>query len=126
MLKAIFVLPMLVFGAMLFGLGAVLFVPLLALLPVLLAVGACVAAVGLAVGLFALVLRLCAAVFFGLGGLLVVGLGLFFLMGGGFVALALGFTLAHLLLPVLIIVGLIWLIQRAARPAPSRISHNPG
>jgi len=126
MLKILFVLPMLVFGAMLFGLGAALFVPLLALLPVLLAVGACVAAAGLAIGLFAIVLRLCAAIFVGLGGLLLAGFCLFFVMGGGFVALALGFTAAHLLLPVLIVVGLIWLIQRASRPAPSRISHNPG
>jgi hypothetical protein len=122
MLKLMFVLPMLVFGAMLCGLGAVLFVPLLALLPVLLVVGACMAAVGI----FALVLRLCAAVFVGLGGLLIAGLGLFFVVGGGIAALALGFALAHLLLPVLIVVGLIWLIQRSARPAPARISHNPG
>jgi len=119
MLKLVFVLPMLVFGAMLFGLGAALFVPLLVL-------GACIAAVGLAVGVFAVVLRLCAAVFVGLGGLLIVGLGfgVLFAMGGGLVAL--GFALAHLLLPLLIIVGLVWLIQRASRPAPTRISHNPG
>jgi len=123
MLKALFVLPMLVFGSMLLGFGALLLLPLLAFLPVLLAIGAVVFAVGLTVGIFSLVLRLCAAIFVGVGGLLLFGLGFGALFFGGVVALALGVALVHLLLPVLLVVGLIWLIRRSTHPAPARLSH---
>ena len=50
--------------------------------------------------------------------MLVVGLGLGFTVFGGVALFALGFAVAHLLLPVLLIVGLIWLIKRASQPAP--------
>jgi predicted lipid-binding transport protein (Tim44 family) len=77
-----------------------------------------------------LALRLVAAVLLGAGGLLAVGLGFAFLFAGGAVILALGAALLHLLFPLLLIVGLIWLIRRTyqpsvpALPAPDSHGHH--
>jgi hypothetical protein len=113
--KLLFLFPlMLVAGALvLAGLPV-----LLALLPILLAVGAGVFAIALVVAVLGLFFRLFAGLLIGVGGLLVVGLGLGFAVAGGVAFLALGFAVAHLLLPVLFIVGLIWLVKRASQPAP--------
>jgi len=113
--KLLFVLPLLfVAGALVFA-GML---PFLAFLPVLLAIGAGIFAVTLALAVLGLMLRIFAALFVGVGGLLVVALGLGFTFAGGLALLALGFALMHLLLPLLFIAGLIWLIRRASQPAP--------
>jgi len=93
---------------------------LLALLPVLLAVGAGIFAIVLVFAVLGLFFRLFAGLLIGVGGLLVVGLGLGFTVFGGLALFAFGFAMLHLLLPVLLIVGLIWLIKRASHPAPPR------
>jgi hypothetical protein len=121
MLKALFVLPLLVFGSMLLGFGAILLLPLIAVLPVLFAVGAVIFAFTLVAGIFAVILRVFAAIFIGLGGLLIAGIGFGALFVGGVFALVLGVAFAHLLLPILLVVGLIWLIRRSARTAPPQL-----
>ena len=94
-------------------------VPLLfALLPVVLAVGAGIFAIMLVFAVLGLFFRLFAGLLIGVGGLLVVGLGLGFAVFGGVALFALGFAVAHLLLPILLIIGLVWLIKRASQPAP--------
>lgn len=114
MLKLLLVFPLMFVAGILLLAG----VPLLfALLPILLAVGAGVFAIVLVFAVLGLVFRLFAGLLIGVGGLLVVGLGLGFALAGGFGLLALGFAMFHLLLPVLLIVGLIWLIKRASHPA---------
>jgi hypothetical protein len=113
--KLLLVFPlMLVAGALVFA-GVPL---LLALLPVLLAAGAGIFAIMLVFAVLGLFFRLFAGLLIGVGGLLVVGLGLGFAVAGGLALLALGFAVLHLLLPVLLIVGLIWLIKRTSQPAP--------
>ncbi|HET7065348.1 MAG TPA: hypothetical protein VFI49_13840 [Rudaea sp.] len=115
MLKLLLVFPLMFVAGILLLAG----VPLLfALLPVLLAVGAGVFAIVVVFAVLGLLFRLFAGLLIGVGGLLVVGLGLGFALTGGFALFALGFAVLHLLLPVLLIVGLIWLIKRASQPAP--------
>lgn len=93
--------------------GFALLLPLLAVVPLLLAIG-------LAVALPLLILRVLFAVFCGLGHLFV-GLIGFAVM---FAALAVMFVIGfHLLLPLLFIAGIVWLIRRAARPAPLLLEH---
>jgi len=91
---------------------------LLAFLPVVLTVGAGVFAIVLVFAVLGLFFRVFAGLLIGVGGLLVAGLGLGFAVAGGLALFALGFAMLHLLLPVLLIVGLIWLIKRASHPAP--------
>lgn len=124
MLKLLILPPMLLFGSillgsMMFGIGALLLLPLLALLPGLIAVGAGVFAVVLTFAVLWLVLRLIGAILIGVVG--VVGFAM--LLAAGAIMLALGAVLAHLLLPLLFVFGLIWLIRRGAKPAPSAIAH---
>ncbi len=115
MFKLLLVFPlMLVAGTMVLA-GVPL---LLAFLPVMLAAGAGVFAILLVFAVLGLFFRLFAGLLIGVGGLLVVGLGLGFAVAGGLALFALGFAVLHLLLPVLLIVGLIWLIKRASHPAP--------
>jgi hypothetical protein len=90
---------------------------LFALLPVLLAIGAGVFAIVLVFAVLGLFFRLFAGLLIGVGGLLVLGLGLGFAVAGGFALFAVGLAMMHLLLPILFIVGLIWLIKRASHPA---------
>ena len=114
MFKLLLVFPlMLVAGALVLA-GVPL---LLALLPVLLAVGAGIFAIILVFAVLGLFFRLFAGLLIGVGGLLVIGFGLGFAVFGGVALFALGFAMMHLLLPVLLIVGLIWLIKRASHPA---------
>ena len=126
MFKLLIVLPMMMAGMIALCLGSVLLLPLLALLPALLAVGAGLFAVVLAVGVIGLVLRVLAAMLIGVGGLVVAFIGLGMLVAGGAIVVALGIAMAHLLLPLLVILGLIWLIRRGSRPAtpPLQVSHN--
>jgi hypothetical protein len=112
MLKLLIVLPMVFVGMMLLGAGALVFVPLLALLPVLLAVGAIV----FVFGLFAFLLRLVFALFVGVGAIAIGGIGLAVALAGGAVMLVFGVLFAHLLIPLLVIAGIVWLIHRAGRP----------
>lgn len=124
MFKLLFVFPLMLVAGVLVLAGVPL---LLALLPVLLAVGAGVVAIVVVLAVLGLFFRLFAGLLIGVGGLLVVGLGLGFAVAGGLALLALGFAIAHLLLPVLLIVGLIWLIKRASHPAapPALPAGNP-
>ena len=92
--------------------------PLLALLPVVLAAGAGLFAVVFAVGIVGLIFRVLAGLLVGTGAVLLAVLGFGFLFAGVAVVVALGFALAHLLLPALVIVFVIWLARRAARPSP--------
>jgi hypothetical protein len=112
--KLFFVFPLMLVVGVLVLAGVPL---LLALLPVLLAVGAGVLAIVVVFVVLGVFFRLFAGLLIGVGGLLVVGLGLGFAVAGGLALLALGFAIVHLLLPVLLIVGLIWLIKRASQPA---------
>ena len=119
MLKLLIALPMVLVGMALLGTGALLFVPLLAVLPVVLAVGAVMFAFVFAIGIFAFVLRLVCALFVGVGALAIGGIGLGLFVAGGAVVVGVGLLFAHLLLPILVIAGIIWLIHRAGKP-PAR------
>jgi len=114
MLKLLILLPLMLVGGAL-ALGVVL--PLVALLPVLFAFGAAVLALVIAFSILGLVFRVFAGLLLGAGGLLVVGLGFGAFVAGGTVLLALGFALAHLFLPLLVVLACIWVIRRSARPA---------
>ncbi len=76
--------------------------------------------------LLLLILRVLIGVTWAIGHVFVgvLGLGLAF-VGGAFL-LVFGLLAVHLLLPILLLVGLIWLLRRAARPAPLRLEHHPG
>ncbi|MDR3388008.1 MAG: hypothetical protein P4L92_13250 [Rudaea sp.] len=125
MFKLLIVLPMLLAGFIALCVGGLVLLPLLALVPGLIAVFAGVFAVALVLAVVAMLLRLLAAVVVGVGGLAIGLVGIGFLLAGGAIVLALGVALAHLLLPLLLIFGLIWLIRRSSRaPAPPlQISH---
>lgn len=107
MFKFLLLFPLL---AVTCALGAALLLPLLALAPLLLIIA-------LAVAIPLLVLRVLIGLVFGLGGLLIGVLGLVFAVACAGL-LMLGVLAAHLFLPLLALVGLIWLIRRASRPAP--------
>jgi hypothetical protein len=123
MFKLLLIFPALIVGSILFGVGAIALVPLLALLPLILAIGACVLAFSLAAGILMMFARIFGALIIGVGGLMLAGLGAVALFAGGFVALLLGVALFHLALPILFVVGLIWLIHRASRPKPAQLAH---
>ncbi len=111
MLKSLIVLPMLLIGLLTLCVGGGLVLPLLALVPALFVVVVSLAVV-------ALIVRVLAAVLIGVGGLMVGVFGFAFLIiVGGALLLALGAALAHLLLPLLLIFGLVWLIRRSTKPA---------
>ena len=112
MLKLLLVLQMLLIGAAVLGVGALAFLPMLALLPVLFAVFAFV----FVFGMLAFVVRLVFALFVGVGAIAIGGIGLAAMLAGGAVLLAFGVLFAHLLLPLLVIAGIVWLIHRASRP----------
>ncbi|HET7779650.1 MAG TPA: hypothetical protein VFL07_13930 [Rudaea sp.] len=115
MFKLLLVFPLMLVAGTLALAGVPL---LLALLPIALAVGAGIFAIVLVVAVLGLFFRLFAGLLIGVGGLLVVGAGLGFMVFGGVALFAFGFAVAHLLLPILLIVGLVWLIKRASQPAP--------
>ena len=123
MLKLLLIVPALIFGSILFGVGALVFLPMLALLPIVLAVGACVLALSLTAGILMFVVRLFGALMVGIGGLMIAGLGAAALFAGGLVTLVVGVAVFHLLLPILFIVGLVWLIHHASRPKPAQMPH---
>jgi hypothetical protein len=126
MFKLLIVMPMLFAGFIALSVGGLVLLPLLALLPGLLALFAGMFAVALALAMVVFFVRLAAAIFIGVGGLVVGVFGFAFLFAGGAIVLALGVALVHLLLPLLLIFGLIWLIRRSARtapPPPLQISH---
>lgn len=124
MLKLLLVMPMLLVGVVLLAAGSLAFLPLLALLPVVLAAGVAVFAFVFALGLLGFLVRLVCALFVGLGALALGGIGLFAMLAGGAVLLAFGVLLTHLLLPILLIAGIVWLVHRAGRGAPPRaIAH---
>jgi hypothetical protein len=114
MLKLLVLFPlMLVGGALALG----LLLPFVALLPVALALGVVVLVIGVAGSIFGLVLRLFAGLVVCAGVLLAATLGFGALFVGGVVIFALGAALVHLLLPLLVVVGIVWLIRRHSRPA---------
>lgn len=108
MLKFLILFPLLVLGI---AFGGALLLPLLLLAPVLL-----IAVFAIALPL--LILRLLAGLVFGLGGLFFGLLGGALALGAALFLIVFGVLAAHLLLPILLIVGLVWLIRRAAKPAP--------
>ena len=113
MLKLFFVLPLMFIGLVA---GA-------ALLP--LAVVACVFTV--AIGVLAFALRLTGAILAGVGSVLCGVFGLVLFVG----MLAVGLTvfgvvlgaMAHLIVPILFILGVVWLARRLARPQPPVLRH---
>lgn len=122
MFKLLLVFPALIFGSILLGVGALVFLPMLALLPLILTVGACVLAFSLTAGIFLFVFRLFGALLIGIGGLMIAGVGAITLFAGGFAALLVGVAVFHLFLPILFIVGLVWLIHRASHPKPPQLA----
>ena len=116
MLKLLILFPLLLAGGAI-ALGVV--VPLFALLPLLLAVGAGVVAIGIVFAVFGLLLRVFLGLLVGAGALVAGVLGFGFLVAGGAAVLAIGVAMTHLLFPLLLIAGLIWLIRRHARPTPA-------
>ena len=110
MFKLLIVFPVLVIASIVAGFGALVFVPLLVVFPVLLAVG-------LAIGALFLALRIVAFVVIGVGGLVLAGAGVVAMVVGGALAIAVAAVFVHLLLPVLLIAGIVWLIHRSAKPA---------
>jgi len=115
MLKLLVLFPLMLVGGAL-ALGLVL--PFMALLPVAFAFGAAVLALGIVGSIFGLVLRLFAALVAGAAILLAATLGFGALFVGGAVVFALGAAMMHLLLPLLVIFGIVWLIRRHSRPVP--------
>jgi len=113
MLKLLILFPLLLAGAAL-AFGLVL--PLFALLPLLFAIGIGVVAIGLVFSVFGLILRLAVGLVIGAGVLFAGALGFGFLLAGGAAVVAVGFAMAHLLLPLLLIAGLVWLIRHHSRP----------
>jgi hypothetical protein len=116
MLKLLILLPLMLVGGAL-ALGLVL--PMLALLPIALALGAGVLAFMLAFAALGLCVRLIAGILVGAGVLFIGALGFGALFVGGAAVLIVGFALAHLLLPVLLILGVICLIRSALRRVPA-------
>jgi hypothetical protein len=116
MLKLLIVLPMLLLGMALLGAGALVFLPLIAVFPIVLAMGAVMFAFVFAMGIVAFVFRLIGALIVGAGALAVGGIGLAFVLAGGAAVLGITLVFAHLLLPLLVIAGIVWLIQRAEKP----------
>ncbi len=108
MLKFLILLPLLVLGL---AFGGALLLPVLLLAPVLL-----IAMFAIALPL--LILRVVVGLVFGLGGLFFGLLGAALALAGALFLIVFGVLAAHLLLPILLIVGLVWLIRRAARPSP--------
>ena len=118
-------LPMLFAGFIALSIGGLVLLPLLALLPGLIALFAGVFAVAFGLAAVVFFVRIAAAIVVGVGGLVAGVVGFAFLLAGGAIVLALGVALIHLLLPLLLIFGLIWLIRRSARlTAPLQISHS--
>lgn len=114
MLKLLIVLPlMLVGGALALAVAA----PVLALLPLLFAIAAGVFVITLVFGILGVLLRVFTGLLFGAGGLLIGALGFGLLFAGAAFVLVVGFALAHLLVPLLVIALVIWLIRRSARSA---------
>ncbi len=115
MLKFLILFPLLVVGC---AIGAALLLPLLALAPLLLVVAL--------IALPLLILRVMLGVIIGIGGLIVGALGIGLAIAGAVLALTLGVLTAHLLLPLLLIGFVVWLIRRAAKPAPPlQLEHRP-
>jgi hypothetical protein len=112
-LKLLILFPLMLVGG---ALGLAVLLPVLAILPLMLAAGAGILAFVLVFAVLGLCLRLVFGLLIGAGALFIGALGFGALFAGGAVLLALGFALAHVLLPVLLIVGLIWLIRRGSRP----------
>ena len=113
MFKLFFILPLMFVGLVA---GA-------ALLP--LAIVACVFTVAL--GAIAFALRLTGAILAGVGSLLCGVFGLVLFVGMLAIGLAvfgavLG-ALSHLIVPILFIVGVVWLARRLARPQPPVLRH---
>ena len=96
--------------------GAVLLLPLAG-------IGIGVLAIVFAVGVLVFVMRVLVAVAVGLSGLLFGALLLGGVIAAGAVVLALGAALAHLLVPVLVVCGLVWLIRHLSRPLPPVIGN---
>jgi hypothetical protein len=125
MLKVLFLFPLLICAAVFCLVGGLFLLPALVLLPVLAAIGIGVFAITIVFSLFGLALRLAAGLVMGVGGLLIAILGFVLFAVGGGAILALGFVAAHLLMPILLIAGIIWLIHHFARPrVPLQIQHD--
>lgn len=126
MLRLFLLLPLLLLAPFLIGLFGFVLLPALVLLPLMFAFGAVAVAFMLAFGILSLTFRLIGVLVFGLGGLAIGLLGGFVLLvAGGAAVVAIGLALAHLLVPLLILFGLIWLIRRASKPTAPAITQTP-
>lgn len=126
MIKALFLFPVMVFALVFCLIGGAFLLPALALLPVIAAIGIAGLAFTLVFGIFGVLLRVFAAITIGIGGLVFGAMGLILLLAGGVAILAVGALAIHLLLPILIIAGIVWLIHHFAKPAaPLQIEHKP-
>jgi hypothetical protein len=122
MFKLLILFPLFLLAAV----AGMALLPLLFVLPALLIAGGVGLALVLGLAMLGLAFRLVAWLLIGAVGLAVGAAGLGLLVAGGAIALALSVAIAHLLLPILLVVGLIWLIRRASKPAaPLQITHNP-
>ena len=128
MIKALFLLPLLFFAGIACLIGGALLLPFVALLPLVLAIGAGVFALTLVFAVFGVIFRVIAALMIGVGGLVFGVFGLGMLAVGGVAVFAIGAVFLHLLLPVLLIAGVIWLIHHfsKAQQAPLQIQHDRG
>lgn len=126
MIKALFLFPVMVFALVFCLIGGAFLLPALALLPVIAAIGIAGLAFTLVFGIFGVLLRVFAAITVGIGGLVFGAMGLILALAGGVAILAVGALAIHLLLPILIIAGIVWLIHHFAKPAaPLQIEHKP-
>jgi hypothetical protein len=76
------------------------------------------------VSVFGFLLRLMGALIIGVGAVAVGGAGLFVALAGGAVVIGFALILAHVLLPILVIAGIVWLIHRSGKPpAAPPIAH---
>lgn len=116
MLKPLLLLPLVMLLPLACVIGGVVIVPLLG-------VGIALAACVFAFALLAFIVRLTAALAFGIGGLVAGVLGFVLIVICACVALALLGAVAHLLVPLLVIFGVVWLIRLTSRPAPRAIGH---
>jgi len=87
-----------------------------ALLPALLVIGAVVLVFSLVAGVIGLVFRL-------IGGLILVLLAVPLVLAAGGLALAVSIAMLHAALPLLLVVGIIWLIAHHRRAAPPTLPH---
>jgi hypothetical protein len=95
----------------------------LVLTAALLPLGIAALAIAFVIGVLVFALRLTGAILLGAGTLVCGVFGLIVLMFMFAFGLAVLGALSHLLVPILFVVGLVWLIRHLSRPAPRPLGH---